>query len=527
MTYKKTGGSLASSASTATELSGYNLWAAENLEADSMLWVGGVVTVALALTILVFRHTAAAMLHTWIHDRSYSQGYIVLPISISLWTRRKKILAERPQPFFPGILLLALLALLWVAGNVGDILLVTEFALVAMLCAMVWTIAGTAVTRQLVFPLGFLFFAVPCGTELVPMLQEFTASFAAAALQLSGVPLVLENHMILVPSGSWEVAEACSGLRYLTASILMGVLLAGVVYRTWKRRIAFVALSVVVPIVANGIRAYGIVMLGYWSNNRLAAGVDHIVYGTVFFILISVGMIAFGIHWQDSEVEPRVIPAKPKKKLEGSAAKAIRRKVIAAAITGVIILGIAPLLAGRLWANPSTGLPLQVTVDPRWRLFLDYDWDWAPTIGSGATETMRAYQDGAGSAVEVYIGNYRDSQRSTVVINSYNVVRDPGAWVVVGDQRRLTSMGGRQVWVRQLKLQSSSSSRLVWLWYSVGDHSPARPLELKLLKAKYRILGGPKTAAVVAVSVRYESDTAQAAATLEKFLSGASFQRVR
>lgn len=69
-----------------------------------------------------------------------------------------------------------------------------------------------------------------------------------------------EGLYLSIPAGHFEVAEACSGLRYLMASVALGVLYAYLTYRSPWRRLAFVVLSMVMPIVANGIRAYGIVM---------------------------------------------------------------------------------------------------------------------------------------------------------------------------------------------------------------------------------------------------------------------------
>ena len=56
----------------------------------------------------------------------------------------------------------------------------------------------------------------------------------------------------------------------------------------------FVAASILVPIVANWLRAYMIVMIGHLSNNKLAVGVDHIIYGWVFF-----GIVMLLLFWSD------------------------------------------------------------------------------------------------------------------------------------------------------------------------------------------------------------------------------------
>ena len=82
------------------------------------------------------------------------------------------------------------------------------------------------------------------------------------------------------------MVEACSGLRYLIASLMIGVLYAAISYRSAWRRAAFIAASILVPLLANWLRAYMIVMLGHLSNNTIAVGVDHLIYGWLFFGIV-------------------------------------------------------------------------------------------------------------------------------------------------------------------------------------------------------------------------------------------------
>ena len=137
--------------------------------------------------------------------------------------------------------------------------------------------------RVLAFPLAFLFFAVPFGEIFVPTLIDWTADFTVAALRFSGVPVYREGNHFVIPTGRWSVVEACSGVRYLIASLMVGTLYAAIAYRSARRRACFIVAAILVPIVANWLRAYMIVMLGHLSNNRLATGVDHIIYGWMFF----------------------------------------------------------------------------------------------------------------------------------------------------------------------------------------------------------------------------------------------------
>ena len=185
--------------------------------------------------------------------------------------------------------------------SLADVLGVKQFALAFMLQAAVISVLGLRVAGVLALPLAFLLFAVPAGEVFVPTMIDWTADFTVAALRLSGVPVYREGNFFSIPSGNWSVIEACSGVRYLIASVMVGVVYAAIAYRSWSRRIAFFLTSILVPLVANWLRAYLIVMMAHLSNNKLAVGVDHLIYGWVFFGFVMLLLFWAGSFWAEGE----------------------------------------------------------------------------------------------------------------------------------------------------------------------------------------------------------------------------------
>ncbi len=82
-------------------------------------------------------------------------------------------------------------------------------------------------------------------------------------------------------------------------------------YRSLARRIAFVALSLIVPIFANGIRAYLIVMTGHLSDMSLAVGVDHLIYGWIFFGFVMMLLFWIGSIWREDDKRGNTLDAGP------------------------------------------------------------------------------------------------------------------------------------------------------------------------------------------------------------------------
>ena len=265
------------------------------------------VVVLLGWVLFSFRDTATAIVLIWSRSETFTHGFLVPPIVLWLvWRKRGEIAQLKPQPTLLFVLIAALLSFAWLLGELASVNAVTQLALVALLAWVVPTVLGWAMARRIIFPLGFLFFAVPIGEFAMPQLMVWTADVTIQALRLSGIPVYREGLQFVIPSGNWSVVEACSGVRYLIASVTVGTLFAYLNYRSTSRRVLFVLTSFLVPVVANWFRAYFIVMLGHFSGNRLATGVDHLVYGWVFFGIVIMLMFWIGGRWAEPDA-PEVV----------------------------------------------------------------------------------------------------------------------------------------------------------------------------------------------------------------------------
>ena len=488
-------------------------------------WKGtaGSVLLLFAITLAIFSRTAWSIVNTWLSSRTFSHGFLIVPLFLYLvWVRRSRLAVLRPKQNYWGLPVLVILSSVWLLGSLGEIRVVQQFALVGMLDAMIWILLGSAVVRALWFPIVFLFFAVPFGEASVGPLQDFTASFAVALLKLSRVPIVQENHTIWVPSGPWVIAEACSGIRYLISSIVLGLIYASLVYRSWKRRALFVLASIVVPILANGIRAYGIILIAYLTDNRLATDVDHIVYGWVFFTMVQLLLFSVGLVWR----EP---PAEESHSLSQSETDSTRvaHSLRGAATASLCVLACVILArAAEAYVSKfvATGAPPELTlmVDSPWQQAASVSDDsWAPGHHP-KSKFSRTYFLGD-EQVDVYLADY-SGRRGVELVDFNYQLSNPNLWLEVAGGFRSVVVDGQIVRVRWDQIQSNSVSRIVWSWYSIGGTSTSDPVKAKLLQAKAKLLGRPAATAVIAMSTDYLLDPSEAASKLQDFLHHMSIE---
>ena len=251
------------------------------------------IAVAALIILVMFWRDAAQIFGIWWNISTYNHCLLLVPILGWLVMQRKDELAElTPAAWWPGLMWSALAALFWLIGQALDINFARHLALVMMLQGAVVALTGPMVARGLAFPLFFSFFLVPFGDELIYPLQIVTAEISMAMLGWSGIPAHIAGLDIATPAGLFHVAEACSGVKFLIAMLALGALVANLCFRSSRRRAAFLAACVIVPIVANGIRAWGTITIAHHRGLDFAAGFDHIFYGWIFFAVVIAVVLA-------------------------------------------------------------------------------------------------------------------------------------------------------------------------------------------------------------------------------------------
>jgi exosortase A len=489
-------------------------------------WPALLALICFVSVLISFRQTLLSMEYTWYSSRTFSHCFLIFPLFLYLvWIRRGTISALHPASNYWGLPLLAVFAVLWLLANIGEVAVVQEFMLVAIVVALVWTLLGTSVVRTIAFPLAFLFFAVPFGNSLIGPLQDFTAWFAVNALTLSNIPAVLENRILSVPSGAWTVAEACSGIRYLFSSVALATIYASLVYRSRRRQLVFIFASIIVPIAANGVRAYGVVLLAYLTDNRLAIGVDHVVYGWLFFTTVQVTLFAVGMRWRErssqkgrdstsSVVARTALP---------SCEDLPRKRSLIVASAALLLVVPAPLVAAHLWTRAAVSAGLSepdVCVTPPWQAAPASDMSWVPDLRDPDEKFSQSYESGQ-HRVGLYWALYSDRHRMELV-GDYNFVVNPRLWSSVTEGFEHALIGGQSIRVHQTLMESSMASRSVWTWYWVNGEYTASPVRVKFLQAKARLSGRPTSATVIAVGTDYQMGASEAKQVLQDFLSHTS-----
>jgi exosortase A len=491
-------------------------------------WRRGLPALAATIAVIVvaFASTAVTMIDTWYRSVTYNHGFIVVPIAAWLvWRKRAELAALEPRPAPIVLPLAAALGLVWLAAQYGSVNTLAQFALVGMLVLAVPAVLGIAVARTIMFPLGFLFFAVPAGDFLLPVLMDRTADFTVAALRATGVPVYREGLMLVIPTGRWSIVEACSGIRYLIASLMVGTLFAYLNYRAMWRRLAFVAIAAAVPIVANWVRAYLIVLLGHLSNNRLAVGVDHLVYGWIFFGVVMLLMFSIGARWREPDAGAHAgrtaraaTPAIPVR----SELTPNPSRFWPAAIAAIAVTLVWPAVDYATQV-PTAEAPLALHVgDPAgWRVSTN-DTGYRTHYEQPSAELRDSWERG-GARAHLEIAYYRQQtpERRLPLGDRPLLGIDDRAWVKTTHGRREVDIDGARLRVLETALHGSNGrDLLVWQWYWAGDAATGDDALVKLRLAWSRLLHRRDDAAAIVVYTE-DGEGVGAVDTLQAFTADA------
>ena len=248
-----------------------------------------------AMAFYIHYNVAESFVGIWWNDVTFYHCFIVLPISLYLiWEKRAAL--DRVIPRFEPILLPLIIIsgictmLFWRVG----INLFAHISFVVLLQSLMVICIGRSAAKIILFPILFMFLAVPFGTEFIVPLQNLTADISVGMLRLIGISVSYEGIHIITDNARFYVAEACAGLRFLIANIFAMTLYAYYTLRSKRSWMIFLPLSIFIPIIGNCLRAFLIMVIGHYSHGELAAGVDHLIYGWGFFVVIALGNFIIG-----------------------------------------------------------------------------------------------------------------------------------------------------------------------------------------------------------------------------------------
>jgi exosortase A len=455
--------------------------------------------IAWSLLLVLFRQDVADILGIWWNSSTFNHCLLIVPVLGWLVHQRKEQLAAlKPQPWTPALIYVAVGAFGWLLGDAAGLAVARQLALIIMLQGAVVLTLGPNVARGLLFPLFYMFFLLPIGEEAVPALQTVTAQMCMTMLGWVGIPAHLDGIFISTPTGYFRVAEACSGVKFLIAMIAYGVLVANLCFKSWPRRFAFLLVCFIVPILANGVRAFSTIYIAHFQGIAFAASLDHVVYGWVFFGIVIALVMTAG--WRFFDRRPDADAFDPTL-LQEPVRSALNMKQALAALSllALVPLGWSAFVSARSYPVPDRIVLPNVA---GWEV-VPYlpKVHWTPRFVGASHYLSGRYRDAAGQEADLFVVVFdRQSEGRELIGFGQGAVDPHGHWSWSANLPAPASG-------RAERIKTKGAARDVVSFYRVNGLTTGSAARVKLATLQARLLNGNQQAVAILVSAEDKADT--------------------
>ncbi|MCP4000178.1 MAG: VPLPA-CTERM-specific exosortase XrtD [Gammaproteobacteria bacterium] len=439
--------------------------------------------VLLGVLIYAYRVGLLLMVDWWERMPEYNHGYLIPVVSAYLLLlcadQYRQAIKQHARS---GLIVVILGLLLLVLGELSAVYTIIQYGFLVSLTGLIITAVGWRATLTIWTPLVYLFFMIPLPDflykNLSAELQLFSSQFGVTFLRMVGVSVYLEGNVIDLGVFQLQVAEACSGLRYLFPLMSFGFLCACLFKGSvWQKVFIFLS-SIPITLFMNSFR---IAVIGLLVDNygiSMARGFLHDFEGWIIFMacvgILMLEMAIFAIFSQKKLVDLFDVQVPPLKDFEVFL-PTVRPSPIWAAII-VVVLGTS-FATIKIQdreefvpeAEPLSTFPLRVD---EWRgreqaieqVYLDQlklDDYLVAQYSSPAYPT----------AIELYIAYYK-SQRKGASVHSPRACLPGGGWEITDfDQHMVSDVGPNKsgLKVNRAVISMGKDRQLVYYWFQQRD----------------------------------------------------------
>jgi exosortase A len=236
-------------------------------------------------------------------DGTYSHAYLIPVIVVYLYyyLAKQGLLVFRAQISWPAIVILAISCYVLVISVTTQISFAYWLASLLVLCASFNVIFQS--NLRTIFPLCYFIFLMPFWGVLTTPLQNISVFVVNFIMNMTTVPVYVEQQFVHIPAGIFEIADGCSGLRYLIISLAISSLYAFLYLRSIKNIVLFTGVAILGALITNWLRISALIIIGHNTDMTSSLMTDHNMFGWYLYIPFMFLLFKFGNTLTDEQVE--------------------------------------------------------------------------------------------------------------------------------------------------------------------------------------------------------------------------------
>lgn len=250
----------------------------------------------------------------WRHsfdDGTYSHAYLIPVISLYLFYILQKLgkLKFREVLSIPATLIFISSCIALFLTSKAQISLGYWCSLLAVIVSSINMLYQ--LNRYIAFPSIFLVFIMPIWGLFTNILQDISVSVVTYFMSFTGVPTFVEDNFVTIPSGVFEIADGCSGLRYMIVSLAISSLFSFLYINNIRKTIAFFTLAIFGALLTNWLRITALILIGEYTNMESSLMEDHNTFGWYLFIPFMFILFWWGNKVADIDLTTQKIEQQP------------------------------------------------------------------------------------------------------------------------------------------------------------------------------------------------------------------------
>jgi EpsI family protein len=477
-------------------------------------WLFGMFVI---LTVLYFS-TILSFYNVFSEEGSgQSHAPLLLLVSLYLCYRIWSLTGRRISLHFNRFTLLALAAfsLLWMVLGMVFVEAGQQAILILIVATVVIGMLGIRGGAKYLMPILLLLTVLPIWNLFVPYLQIIAAQASAYLLDIAGITSIREGYLLIIPNGTFEVADACSGMKFLIVGITLVLIHTQLIKVPVRVMLFYVLLASLLALVSNVIRILIVVNIGYHYGMSHEYVQDHdfigwMVFSVFFFIFLFVGERWLRRHEIPYQAVEPDFPAND----------SMLQRVSGTALV-VLAISVGPALYGYFMNRDTVSDRDHISTlqqMPGWRAAHGQLTDWKPLWTRG-DQTFEGVVTKANEQLDLFVTEFNRQRQGREAVNLSHRVYDVEKWSRISRSARVVEVpGAGEVTVEETLLKSPGRrKRLVWLWYRTNDKIVASNTQAKLNNLLGVFSGEPDISVFVVSKAIIRSET-HAAGVLEAFL---------
>jgi len=248
-------------------------------------------SIALALLAVAYLPTLRWMYERWVEAESYyGHGFLIPLISVYVvWQRRSALKKIAVSGSMVGLYIIAACLMVHIVCAALKVYFISGFTFVIALYGLILFFFGKEMTKNLIFPIFFLYAMIPLPLVLVGnltvKLKLFAAQISTLLLNWVGFPSIRDGSVIRMPGSFIEVAAPCSGLRSIISLLTLGLIFAYAMKISFVKKAILFLSSIPIAIATNVMRIMAVAIVNDLYGGKVAMGTFHDVTGYAVFVV--------------------------------------------------------------------------------------------------------------------------------------------------------------------------------------------------------------------------------------------------